>query len=124
MVVTIFLLMYMSSISLPFAVPIQEFSTFLLRKRDISSWHPFSFQDAKKLSYVLFCSVVDLRHFVISWRRRKDEGKKTQNCVFFTSPRNNEIASFRLRLEITKRRKFLRPGPHGGGGTELKVGYI
>ena len=115
----------MSSILLPFAVPIKEFSTFLLRKRDITSWRPFSFQDAKKISYVLFCSVADLWHFVISWRRRKDGGeKKTQNCVFLTSPRNNEktqicvfstsprnnekrkIASFRHRHEITIRPKI------------------
>ena len=55
MVVAIFLLMYMTSILLPFAVPIQEFCTFLLRKRDITSRIPFSFHDAKKISYVLFC---------------------------------------------------------------------
>ena len=38
-----------------FSVPIQEFSTFLFRKRDITSRRPFSFHDAKKISYVLFC---------------------------------------------------------------------
>ena len=55
MVVVIFLLMYMTSISLPFAVWIQEFSTFLLRENDISSRCPFSFHNAKKISYVLLC---------------------------------------------------------------------
>ena len=55
MVVPIFRLMYMTSILLPFVVPIQEFSTFVLRKRDITSRCPFSFHDAKKISYVLFC---------------------------------------------------------------------
>ena len=55
MVVAIFLLMYMTSILLPFAVPIQEISTFLLRKGDITSRRPFSFHDAKKNSFVLFC---------------------------------------------------------------------
>ena len=50
MVVAIFLLIYMTSIILPFAVPIQEFSAFLLRKRDITSRRPFSFHDAKKIS--------------------------------------------------------------------------
>ena len=55
MVVAIFLLMYMTSISLPFAVQLQEFSTYLLRKRDITSRCPFSLHDAKKISYVLFC---------------------------------------------------------------------
>ena len=54
-VVVIFLLMNMTSISLPFAVWIQEFSTFLLRKRDITLRHPFSFQDAKKIPYVILC---------------------------------------------------------------------
>ena len=55
MVVVIFLLMYMTSILLPFAVRIQEFSTFLLRERDITSRRPFSFHNAKKISYVLLC---------------------------------------------------------------------
>ena len=55
MVVAIFILMYMTSILLPFAVPIQEFYTFLLRKRDMTSRGPFSFHDAKKISYALFC---------------------------------------------------------------------
>ena len=55
MVVVIFLLMYMTSILLPFAVPIQEVSTFLLRKTDITSRRSFSFHDAKKISYFLFC---------------------------------------------------------------------
>ena len=54
MVVAIVLLMYMTSILLPFAVRIQECSTFLLRKRDITSRRPFSLHDAKKISYVLF----------------------------------------------------------------------
>ena len=52
-VVEIFLLMYMTSILLPFAVRIQEFSTFLLREREITSRRPFSFHNAKKISYVL-----------------------------------------------------------------------
>ena len=55
MVVVIFLLMYMTSILLPFAVPIQEVSTFLLTKTDITSRRSFSFHDAKKISYFLFC---------------------------------------------------------------------
>ena len=55
MVDAILLLMYMTSILLPFAVRIQEFSTFLLGKRDITSRRPFSFHEAKKISYVLFC---------------------------------------------------------------------
>ena len=55
MVVAIILLMYMTLIVLPFADPIQEFSTFLLRRRDITSRRTFSFHDAKKISYVLFC---------------------------------------------------------------------
>ena len=55
MVVVIFLLMCMTSIFLPFAVRIQEFSTFLLRERDIFSRHPFSFHNAKEISYVLLC---------------------------------------------------------------------
>ena len=55
MVVVIFLLMYMTSKLLPFAVRIQEFSTFLLRERDITSRRPFSFHNAKKISYVLLC---------------------------------------------------------------------
>ena len=40
---------------------------------------------------------VPFRYFLISWRGRKDEGEKTQNCVFL---------SILLRHEITKRRKF------------------
>ena len=55
MVVAIFLLMYMTSILLPFSDPIQEFPTYLLRRGDITSRRPFSFHDAKKISYVLFC---------------------------------------------------------------------
>ena len=55
MVVAILILIYMTSILLTFAVPMHEFSTFLLRERDIKSRHPFSFQDAKNISYVLFC---------------------------------------------------------------------
>ena len=55
MVVAILILIYMPSILLTFAVPIHQFSTFLLRERDISSRHPFSFHDAKNISYVLFC---------------------------------------------------------------------
>ena len=55
MVIAIFLLKYMTSILLPFAVLTQEFSTFLLRKRDITSRRSFSFHDAKKISYALFC---------------------------------------------------------------------
>ena len=55
MVVVIFLLMNMTSKLLPFAVRIQEFSTFLFRKRDITLRHPFSFHDAKKIPYVLLC---------------------------------------------------------------------
>ena len=55
MMIAIFLRMYMTSILLPFADRIQEFSTFLLRKRDITSRRPFSFHDAKKISYVVFC---------------------------------------------------------------------
>ena len=55
MFVAIFLLMYMTSILLPFVVPIQEFATFVLRKKGITSRCPFSFHDAKKMSYVLFC---------------------------------------------------------------------
>ena len=47
--------MYMTSILLPFFVQIQEFSTFLHRERDIISRRPFSYYDAKKISYVLFC---------------------------------------------------------------------
>ena len=53
MLLAIFLLMYMTSILLPFAVPIQEFSTCLFRKGDITSRRPFSFYDWKKISYVL-----------------------------------------------------------------------
>ena len=53
MVVVIFLLMYMTSILSPFAVRIEEFSTFLLRERDITSRRPFSFHNAKKISYVI-----------------------------------------------------------------------
>ena len=64
---------------------------------------------------------VSFRYFVIAWRRRKDEGEKTQNCVFSTSPRNKGLrseitkrqktqtcifSSFRLCHKITKRRKF------------------
>ena len=52
MVVVIFLLMYMTSILLPFADRLQEFSTCLLRERDITSRHPFSFHNAKKISNV------------------------------------------------------------------------
>ena len=55
MVVAILILIYMTSILLTFAVPIHEFSTFLLRERDIISRHLFSFHDAKNISYVLFC---------------------------------------------------------------------
>ena len=55
MVVVIFLLMYMASLLLSFAVRIQEFSTFLLRERDITSRRHFSFHNAKKISYVLLC---------------------------------------------------------------------
>ena len=55
MVVAIFLPLYMMSILLLFTVPIQEFSTFLLRKREITLRRPFSFHDAKKIAYVLFC---------------------------------------------------------------------
>ena len=50
--VLIFLLMYMTSILLPFAVRIHEFSTFL-RERYTISRRPFSFHNAKKISYVL-----------------------------------------------------------------------
>ena len=56
MVVAIFILIYMTSILLTFSVPIHEFSTFLLRQRDITSRHPFSFHDAKNISYFLFCN--------------------------------------------------------------------
>ena len=49
---------YMTSILLTFAVPIHEFSTFLFRKRDIISRHPFSFHYAKNISYVLFVTTV------------------------------------------------------------------
>ena len=45
----------MTSILLPLAILMQELSTFLLRKSDITMRHPFSFHDAKKISYVLFC---------------------------------------------------------------------
>ena len=45
----------MTSKLVTFAVLIHEFSTFLLRKRDITSRRPFSFNDAKKISYALFC---------------------------------------------------------------------
>ena len=55
MVVVIFLQMYMTSILSPFAVWIQEFSTFLLRERDITSRRPFSFHNAKKISHFLLC---------------------------------------------------------------------
>ena len=55
MVVAIFILMYMTSILLTFAVPIHQFSTFLLRERYITSRLPFSFHDAKNISYVPFC---------------------------------------------------------------------
>ena len=55
MVDVIFLLMYMTSILLPFAVRIQESSTFLLRERDITSRRLFSFHNAKKISYGLLC---------------------------------------------------------------------
>ena len=55
MVLAIFLLMYMTSILLTFVVPIEDCSAFLLRKRDIISRLPFSFHDAKKIPYVLFC---------------------------------------------------------------------
>ena len=55
MVVVIVLLLYMTSILLPFDVRIQECSTFLLRKRDITSQCPFSFHNAKEISYALFC---------------------------------------------------------------------
>ena len=55
MVVAIFLQMYMTSLLLTFTVPLQEFCTFLLRKLDITSRLPFSFHEAKKISYVLFC---------------------------------------------------------------------
>ena len=55
MVVAIVLLLYMTSILLPFDVRIQECSTFLIRKRDITSWRPFSFHNAKEISYALFC---------------------------------------------------------------------
>ena len=41
----------MTSILLSFAVPIHEFSTFLLGKKDIISQHHY----AKNISYVLFC---------------------------------------------------------------------
>ena len=45
----------MTSKWLTFAFPIHEFSTFLLKKREITARHPFSFHNAKKISYVLFC---------------------------------------------------------------------
>ena len=55
MVVAIFILIYMTSILLTFAVPIHQFSTFLLREGDITSRHPFSFHEVKNISYVPFC---------------------------------------------------------------------
>ena len=64
MVVAIFLLMYMTSILLL----IQEFSTFLLRKRGITSRRPFLFHDAKNNSHVLFCdncTAFSLRYVLI-----------------------------------------------------------
>ena len=45
----------MTSILLTFAVSIHQFSTFLLRERNITSRHPVSFHGAKNISYVLFC---------------------------------------------------------------------
>ena len=55
MVIAIVLLLYMTLILLPFDVQIQECSTFLLRKRDITSLCAFSFHNAKEISYALFC---------------------------------------------------------------------
>ena len=54
MEVAVLLLICMKSILLTFAFPIHEVSTFLLIKRDITTRHPFSFHDAKKIPYVLF----------------------------------------------------------------------
>ena len=65
MVVAIIILIYITSILLTFAVPIHQFSTLLLRERDITSWHPFSFHDAKNISYVLFrnnCNTLVVGH--------------------------------------------------------------
>ena len=55
MVVAILIIRYMTSILLTFAVPITSFLQVLLREREISARHPFSFHDAKNISYVLFC---------------------------------------------------------------------
>ena len=55
MVVVILILIYLMSILLTFAVPIHQFSTFLLRESDITSRYPFSFHNAKNISYVMCC---------------------------------------------------------------------
>ena len=60
MVVAILILIYMTSILLAFVVSIHQISTFLLRERDITPRHPFSFHDAKNISYVLLCAYFPL----------------------------------------------------------------
>ena len=65
MVVGIYLLMYMTSILLPFAVLIPEFSTFLLRKRTSLRGAPSHFTMRRKFHMSCFVTTVLPQRYVL-----------------------------------------------------------